>query len=385
MAPNLAIAELNKLSEKSIILDPMSGSGTVLRQASQLGHSAYGFDMDPLAVLMARVWTTPVESKSVLRLSEALLNRVKELRVADVKLPWIDNDPETREFCKFWFATRQRNQLRKIVFALNELQLKKKRSEAAISVLKVALSRIIITKDQGASLARDVSHSRPHKVAEESDYDVISALERSITTVVRLMESSPLHGKVEIREGDARSLTSMKDRSVDLVLTSPPYLNAIDYMRGHRLALVWLGHKLADLRGIRSSSIGTERGPDSEETSSLFEDIQEAMVDADDLSNRHLAMVVRYSEDLYRMMSEIKRVLKPKGRAVLVVGDSCLKGTFIKNSAGVVAAGRMVGLKLTKKTHRKLPDNKRYLPMPAKSSAPLGGRMRTENIITFAA
>jgi hypothetical protein len=34
-------------------------------------------------------------------------------------------------------------------------------------------------------------------------------------------------------------------------------------MRGHRLSLVWLGYRLADLRRIRSDSIGAERGPNA--------------------------------------------------------------------------------------------------------------------------
>lgn len=55
MAPELALSALASLKKGSIVLDPMAGSGTVLRQALALGHRAIGFDMDPLAVLMSRV------------------------------------------------------------------------------------------------------------------------------------------------------------------------------------------------------------------------------------------------------------------------------------------------------------------------------------------
>ena len=72
MAPELALANLVDLPKGQIVLDPMSGSGTVLRQASALGHKAYGFDVDPLAVLMSRVWTTAVNDATV----EALYNDV---------------------------------------------------------------------------------------------------------------------------------------------------------------------------------------------------------------------------------------------------------------------------------------------------------------------
>ena len=387
MAPNLAISELSKLTKGSIVLDPMAGSGTVLRQAAELGHTAIGFDMDPLAVLMSRVWTTPVDAREVNALFESLILRTKKLRLSDTTLPWIDDDKESREFLNYWFGRCQRNDLRKLAFSLNELTQQRQRrgTRVATDLLRLALSRIIITKDQGASLARDVSHSRPHRVFDQVDFDVFDALRRSVGTILQRLASQPPPGGVSMERGDARQLESLNNACVDLVLTSPPYLNAIDYMRGHRLSLVWLGHRLSDLRKIRSDSIGTERGPDSSFTSTLFEDIEFAMLRSTTPANRHAAMVARYAEDLYRMMSEIRRVLRPGGVAVLVVGNSCLKGTFIRNSAGVIRAAKMVGLTLAKRSQRKLPTNKRYLPLPSAAKDALGGRMRTENILTFVA
>src|SRR5262249_23182290 len=141
---------------------------------------------------------------------------------------------------------------------------------AATDVLRLALSRIIITKNLGASLARDVSHSRPHKVAEVSSFEVIPAFERSVKMIRQLLASAPPIGNVDIRLGDARSLKSIENAMIDVVLTSPPYLNAIDYMRGHRLALVWLGYRLSALKRIRSDSIGAERAPDLLESAYLF-------------------------------------------------------------------------------------------------------------------
>jgi hypothetical protein len=60
MAADIALRRLRRLSPNSLVLDPMAGSGTVLRTASDVGHRGVGFDLDPLAVLMARVWTRPV-------------------------------------------------------------------------------------------------------------------------------------------------------------------------------------------------------------------------------------------------------------------------------------------------------------------------------------
>ncbi len=381
MAPELAIRALRRLAEGSRVLDPMAGSGTVLRHAAALGHSAIGRDLDPLAVLMTRVWNTPFDATKLQLRLRAVKKRADELP-ATVDLPWIDGDEETSTFIDYWFAERQREVLRRIAFVLAELGRSKRTRDAELDILRVALSRTIITKDQGASLARDTSHSRPHRVALKSDYDVWAGFERSVRRVQNILEQSPPEGRVEIAAGDARSL-DIPNASVDLVLTSPPYLNAIDYMRGHRMSLVWLEHRLGSLRTIRSTSIGAERGPDAGSTGSLFDDIRDDMCGSAVLAARHGAIVRRYAEDVYRMMSEVSRVLKSKGRAVLVVGNSCLKGSFIKNSAGVARAGKMVGLKLVREVERDLPDKSRYLPMPSQSHAPLGGRMRTESILTF--
>jgi len=144
-----------------------------------------------------------------------------------------------------------------------------------------------------------------------------------------------------------------------------------------------MGYRVSELRKIRAGSIGAERGLGTEAISTRIAEIEESMSQPGVLSSRHAAMVARYARDLYAVMSEIARVLRRDGRAILVVGDSCLKGTFIKNSRGVVCAARMVGLELDSKVVRKLPPQSRYLPLPAGNDAPLGRRMRTESILSF--
>jgi len=381
MAPEIAIAELGRLIPGSTVFDPMMGSGTVLRHAVEFGHKAIGFDMDPLAVLMSRVWSTPVSDESIEAVSRALFDVMPHSD--SISLPWIDDDEETSAFVSFWFGDRQRVDLRRIAFAINELGSSASPAQrAAVDVLRIAMSRIIITKSAGASLAHDVSHSRPHKVMQSSDFDVIGAFRRSLNQVRSRLETIPKGATVRTSLGDARKLKWARQGTADLVLTSPPYLNAIDYMRGHKLSLVWLGHSIAGLRDIRSSSIGAERKA-TEEITKVARRVQRAMVDGDQLAARHLAMVERYSLDLVNMMQQTSRVLKPEGRAILVVGNSCLKETFITNSVGVKRAASAAGLKFLKETIRELPANSRYLPMPIESDSALGKRMRSESILTF--
>lgn len=384
MAPGLALDTLKGLKPQSVVLDPMSGSGTVLRQAADMGHRAVGFDLDPLAVLMAKVWTTPVEDDAIQAQYDLMQAMVADLVEEDATLPWIDDDAETKAFVSYWFGDQQSKTLRKLAFAINVLKEQDVDPEvlAAINVLSLNLSRIIVTKEQAASLARDTSHSRPHRVALTSDFDVLQGFGRSLNAVRKRLSEAPPTAGAAISRGDARAMGALEADSIDAVITSPPYLNAIDYLRGHRMSLIWLGWKLGDLRAIRSASIGAERAPDAGTTRVGIDAAVAAMVDRESLAPRHRGMIDRYAADLLRMMSEVGRVLRPGGKATFVVGNSCLKGAFVKNADGVAHAAAQCGLTEISRSERNLPLQNRYLPVTGEA---LAKRMRTETVLTFLA
>jgi hypothetical protein len=371
MAPELALNALQSERGQGTVLDPMCGSGTVLRTAVEAGHEALGFDMDPLAVLMSSVWT---DADSLDRLGSAAEEVVREARQLDsdgIYLPWIDDDQETLDFVDFWFADRQKEDLRRIVSVIHT------RRDRFFDALKLSLSRIIVTKKKGASLAWDVSHSRPHRVALTNEYDVMEGFIRAAREIEKRLASS-FSGAAQVLQGDARNLSSIPDKSVDLVVTSPPYLNAIDYLRGHRLALVWLGYRVNELRRIRSDSVGAERGLKLRDST-----LQELAVDSDlsALSPRMTGIFWRYVEDISNVMKEVSRVLRRDARAVLVVGNSTVKGTFVDNAGVVRRAGLLHGLNLLSTDERELPASRRYLPPPSLQGASLDRRMRTEVVL----
>lgn len=381
MAPELALQALALVPKGGVVVDPMVGSGTVLRHATDLGHRAIGFDLDPLAVLMSRVWTTPVDDARIVTIYDAARKIALAADPGEIELPWIDHDEETRKFVAYWFGKPQANALRCWAGAIKVLsESADAPDQAALDVVRIALSRIIVTKEQCASLARDTSHSRPHRVATESSYCVYQGLDRSLKIVRNRLAVAPPSGGATVALGDARAI-DLQAASADAVLTSPPYLNAIDYIRGHRLSLVWLGYALADLREIRAASIGAERG--METGSTVRVEVKAALGDLSDLPRRHHAMVDRYVSDVVDMAHEIRRVLKPGGTVTLVVGNSCLKGVFIKNSAAVSKALEIEGLTFVEETVRSLPHRSRYLPTTEGSS--LAKRMREETVLKWAA
>ncbi|WP_219807462.1 hypothetical protein [Streptomyces sp. SM14] len=373
MAPELALRALECQPAGSKILDPMCGSGTVLRTALAAGHRAIGVDTDPLAVLMASVWSRSTSYQGLAAAAESVIARSRMLHAKHIELPWIDEDEETGQFISFWFAESQRQELRKIAYVLN------KESSAFADPLRLALSRIIITKDRGASLARDVSHSRPHRVGATNDFSVTEGFVKAALQIERRLSTS-VPDSASVSLGDARRLDGVADGSVDLVVTSPPYLNAIDYLRGHRLALVWLGYKIGDLRKIRGSSVGAEK---------CLRDQDEALgplvleTEVESLSTRMQGILYRYAKDMLDISSELRRVLKSKAPAVLVVGNSTVRGTFVDNASVARRAAESVGFSTAEITERELPNNRRYLPPPSTAGAALDKRMRKEVILTL--
>ena len=355
----------------------MAGSGTVLRTISSLGYNGIGVDIDPLAVLMSSAWTSPVNKVGFLRKVDQVLKGVDDLGENCVDLPWIDQCEDTQNFISFWFAKRQISELRKLSFIVANNQGK------YVNLLKVALSKLIITKSKGASLAADVSHSRPHKMREFNDFEVISEYKKACERIAKIMIDTPPKGKIKMTLGDARKL-KIKTNTVDAIITSPPYLNAIDYMRGHKLALVWLGHKINDLSLIRGTSVGAEKAPEESANIKLAKKIVSKIKGLDRLPNRKINMIHRYALDMYEIIRESSRVLKRNGRATFVIGNTTQEGVYIENTSIASEAAKSFGLELIDFREREIPQNRRYLPPPtSKELSGLKKRMRTEAVMTF--
>ena len=327
MAPDTLSKWIADLPSGSTVLDPMCGSGVVVRQSLLAGHKSIGLDIDPLAVLMSRIWTRRFNFDGAVADAISLCGKARNLRIDDTALPWMDNCQETTNFTKYWFASRQRHALRKLAFLLrdNSSEL----TTEITDLLWLALSRTIITKQAGASLAWDISHSRPHKVLNENDFDVFNGFIRAIKSITKALSAEilPRHGR--IRTGDSRNLKSIKPHSIDAIFTSPPYLNAIDYLRGHKFSLIWMGHTIPQLRDLRSDSIGAERAPKNTSLRSAFILIAEHTPAIRSLPLRYQRIIERYVYDAFYILREFKRVLKPKAQLALVLGDSSIKGHYI--------------------------------------------------------
>ncbi|MCH4272822.1 MAG: hypothetical protein LKF92_13895 [Kerstersia gyiorum] len=378
MAPEIALEKIKTLKPGQTVLDPMVGSGMVLSQAVRNGINAIGVDLDPLAELISRVGTTAVDEDEVKRGLNVLLKNCSAIS-DPVFLPWIDEDIETKKFIDFWYAPKQKKQLRTLSFLLISQPISV--SDDVLNIIKVALSRLIITKEPKASLARDTAHSRPHRTIKKNSFDVISAMQSSLNHVLNALDTTTLKSKAKTYLGDARNLTVVANDTIDCIVTSPPYLNAIDYMRGHRMSLVWLGYPLKSLREIRGTSIGAERALNGEFSKEFTEML--AKLDLGQLEDKNKNMLDRYFYDLVQQTKEAYRVLKKGATGTYVIGNSTIRGTYVPNSEFLKRAGTLAGFDVLGETEREIPNHRRYMPMAVGVGNGLANRMRTEHIIDF--
>jgi SAM-dependent methyltransferase len=379
MAANIPWDILSPRRGRLRVLDPMAGSGTSLIVGRAAGHATFGVDSDPLAVLISKVATADAKLSRIEEQGKDILRSARRMEVAGNQAYPLDADEETREFVRYWFDLDARKQLAALVRAIHDVD-----DSTSRRFLWCALSRMIVTKDAGVSLARDVSHSRPHKSFNRSPVRPFDAFDVALKRVLTacLFRGTYPGPKVRVWRGDARKLPLESD-SIDLVITSPPYLNAIDYMRGHKLSLVWMGHRIETLRKIRGSSVGAECG-DSAVSEEEVSHIANEMGRVRSLPGRFHGMIRRYVKDMNAVMSEIARVLVPRGQVVMVVGDCTLRGVYIRNSVAIRLLASSHGFDLISERRRRIPDKRRYLPPPReKSGEALAKRMRTEVILSF--
>lgn len=369
MAPELVSAHIERLPGGVTVLDPMMGSGTFPVAAAAAGHKSVGLDSDPLAVVIARASVWDGDEQSAVGAAHAIAHGRRSSKPDPVLA-----DPETRDFVDYWFDQDAQKSLAAIVRGIEA-------SDSAIQpVLWCAFSRLIIAKDAGDSKARDVSHSRPHVVRAVASFDPLDRFEASLQLVLnrRTQLTKSQAARLTLRQGDARSMP-FKNGAFSAIMTSPPYLTAIDYLRGHRMSLVWMGHSVSQLRSLRGSNIGSERGMSAHPD---LKTVKAEVVDGD-LAPTKSRVVNRYLMDLRSLIKEVTRILAVSGTATFVVANSSHGGASVKVDEAIAMIAAQEGLTESDRVYRQLPANRRYLPPPKDDESSLSRRMRTETILTL--
>ena len=365
--PQFFIENLSARDET--VLDPMFGSGATLVEAARLGRRVVGCDIDPLALMIAEAKLTPLEPAQALdagcRIIEAAQHAFYHERERLELALKQRFDTKTKEFIDYWFLPQQQLELLALLQGIEAMP----RTEMQ-KFFKMIFSATIIAKSGGVSLARDLAHTRPHRVSSKKPASAFlefgKRLKSSLASYTKYTEElSDLKWQekqeIELRAAHADK-TGIAPSSVDLIVTSPPYANnAIDYMRAHKFSLVWFGWKIAELAKIRARYLGHDavKGARFEV---LPRQCENTLVRLAKLDTKKTAALRRYFSEMSSVIKEMKRVLKNGRAAIIVVGTSNLCGMDVETHNGLAAIGESVGFDLAGVGVRRLDRDKRMMP-----------------------
>ena len=342
------------------VLDPMAGSGSTLLEGWLLDRRVVGIDLDPLAGRQCRAKTTWVDPESLETAGQRVLADAR--RRLETGNPLADFreglSAATGDFLDYWFLPETQAEL-----AALTRPIKAEDDDPILrNLLEVLFSATIVTKSGGVSRARDLAHSRPHRVADKRPRSPFRMFERQLRQAVRAFENTPGDSREPGRflAADSRSLP-LADNSVDLIVTSPPYANALDYMRAHKFSLVWLGQQVAELSGLRGRYIGAERQA-AGEAAPLPDNAQRAVAALSETDRQKSRVLSRYLGEMRQAIVEMHRVIRPGRAVIIVVGPSTMRGQRIATQDYLAEIAEQAGFAVRGPIERPLDRNRRMLP-----------------------
>ncbi len=370
-----------------VVLDPMAGSGTTPLEAFLAGRRAIGFDIDPLALLLSQVKTTPLPAETAQHAgmeaaarAQHVLRRCPDDLARFYACRW---NEKSRRFIDYWFAPPTQLELAALIQEIEAVA-----APAMRAFLLAAFSATIIARSRGVSLAVDLAHTRPHRVQTalspagkllfSSDasangaaraashqtkviYPALAEFRRRVQAQARALLPPSAAPAPLLSFGNAQALP-LPASSVDLIVTSPPYAgNAIDYMRAHKFSLVWMGYAIERLGQQRKQYIGDESLPGIlfAEMPPYTAGIIAAVAQCD---ARKGQILHRYYAEMTHVLQEMRRVLRPGAAAILVVGSAVMRGQDTETHRCLAEIGETLGFTVPDIGLRRLARNRRMMP-----------------------
>jgi DNA modification methylase len=365
-----------------VVLDPMMGSGTTVVEALLEGRQGIGLDIDPLALRLSQVKTRPLDLDQLRTAGYMVLSRANAL-LSDGKA--VDQDlarrfdERTKAFVDYWFLPTTQRELTALVLAIQDVA-----DTSTRRFLELTFSSIIVTKSGGVSCARDLAHSRPHldetKTPQNALEQFSHRLRKNLVSMARLKTNGTMATPLA---GDARSMP-FADGVIDLIVTSPPYANAIDYMRAHKFSLVWFGEPVADLSELRAQYIGSER-VGRIQYAALPDRPQRIVQQLVERDGNKAAILRKYFVEMKSVLAEIYRVLRNDSAAIVVVGTSVMRGIDVQTHDCLADIAALVGFDVVGVVQRILDRNKRMMParFGPKTDSMIEQRMHEEYVIAL--
>ncbi len=351
------------LSHKGTVLDPFAGVGTTLVDAILSGYNATGFEINPYAALACRVkalsYQIPLKplEEQILRFRRFCTTRILNGYVPKSQPP---DGFKTRS--DFYSATV----LRKVLITQDFIQTIK--NPVLKDVFKLAFGSTMVSYSNYSyepSLGRRVSAGKKEIQDFPVEYAILEKLKQiaeDAAWVKERLRSHPKQVKV-FNDSFFQYRNYLSPDSVDLIVTSPPYLNNYHYIRNTRPQMYWLEfiRTSGEMKSLEDANFGKywQTVRDLDEVPLNFKlsktDLADRLQQLRQLNaekgiyggNGWANYAAAYFNDCHTFAQGIKYALKPKGTALVVIGNSILQGLFIPTDQYFGKIAESVGLELT--------------------------------------
>ena len=343
--PQVARRLIEQYSEEGdTVLDPFCGCGTTMVESSVARRYSYGYDINPISIMISMAKVRHLEPES--------LNAAFE----QTKLGYASCVPEMpqNERIDYWYREKEKRELSQLLQSIRNMEDRDIRRFFLCGFSNI-LKKCSIWHKKSNKPTRDFNKKIP---------DVMRTFNRQIRMMFRgnaafhkLMNGQTFSANVECR--DSRRLP-LVDESVDLVVTSPPYVTSYEYGDLHQLSMLWL-EGLDDLKAFREKFIGSAlRRTESaiNEYESLTRSTLAAEIGAklDATNGKTASSVVSYFQSMYEIWAELYRLLRFGGKVCIVIGNTSLKGVEITNAEVFVEQVQRLGFHLIDVIKREIPS-----------------------------
>jgi site-specific DNA-methyltransferase (cytosine-N4-specific) len=286
--PKEIISKYTRVND--LVLDPFCGSGTTLIEALLSNRNAIGVDLNPIAYLLSKVKTTVLSKEEISEIQNITASICSDiLNKEKYPIPSFHN-------IDHWFKPFIQSEFATIKYHVEKIENSKVKD-----FLRIAFSSLIIklsNQDSDTRYAYKEKLLRAGESAQLLQKKVADMLKRNI-------EFAAIKPNVccKVYQGDSTKLDFI-DVEVAAAITSPPYMNSFDYYLYHKHRMHWLGF---DVKDVQEKEFGSRNKHND---------------------NGH--GVESYNTAIYNNAKEVKRLLRTGGKYCIVVGDSILRGEFIK-------------------------------------------------------
>jgi len=323
------------------ILDPFAGSGTVCVTADKLGINSYGIEAHPFVCKLAKgklAWMVHIPEFL------AAVTEIKCLAVSlQPKLP--EKIPVLLSKC---YTEDRLIDLFKIRQAY--LEITPSLSEELQSLIFVAICAILRPSSHVGTVQWQYILPNKHKAKTCEPFDALEKQVAMMQEDLYQMQFISSESRATFIQEDARNLKSIPDKSIDLIITSPPYANNYDYADATRLEMTFWGevdswgdlHETVRKYLIRSNSqhVSKERlCLDNLIAESIIEPIRDELIPiceelgkirATKSGNKaYHTMIAAYFIDMGLVFHTLRRVAASNCKICLIIGDSAPYGVYV--------------------------------------------------------